>query len=74
MDRIVLLQHLALAARHISEGAERLARQQELIDQLVQRRHDTRGAEVVLLTMRETQYLHIEDRNRIIAELAKLSG
>jgi len=73
MDRAILLRHLAQAERHISEGAGHLARQQELIDELTRHKHDTRGAQMVLATMRETQGLHIEDRNRILAELANLS-
>jgi hypothetical protein len=71
MDRALLLQHLALAERHISEGAEHLAKQQELIDRMISHRHDTRGALAVLATMRETQANHIQDRERILKELAE---
>ncbi|OKO75952.1 hypothetical protein AC629_33420 [Bradyrhizobium sp. NAS80.1] len=69
MDRAMLEKHLAIAQRHISEGAEHLARQQELIDELAHHNHDTTGAQAVLTTMRETQAIHIADRDRILMEL-----
>ena len=71
MDRIMLEEHLAIAERDISEGAEHLAKQQELIDKLAQNNHDTTGARAVLTTMRETQAIHIADRDRILMELQK---
>ena len=74
MDRAILLRHLAQTERHISEGAEYLARQQDLIDEMIRHKHDTRGAETVLATMRETQSLHIEHWARILDELANLSN
>ncbi|MGY8711956.1 hypothetical protein RAD16_39995 [Bradyrhizobium sp. 18BD] len=71
MDRAMLQDHLAIAERHISEGAEHLARQQELIDRLANHNHDTSGALAVLRTMRETQAIHIADRDRIMQELER---
>jgi hypothetical protein len=71
MDHDILLEHLALAERHISQGAEHLAKQQELIDKLASHKHDTRGAQAVLRTMRETQANHIQDRDRILKELGQ---
>ena len=69
MDRTMLLQHLALAERHISEGAEHLAKQQELIDRLASHKHDTKDAMAVLTTMRKTQANHLQDRDRVVKEL-----
>ena len=69
MDRQTILKHLALAERHIAEGQERLFRQQELITELDRDGHDTKGARMVLATMRDTQALHIQGRQRILREL-----
>jgi hypothetical protein len=64
-----MLQHLALAERHLAEGEERLVRQQELIAELDRDGHDTKDARMILATMRETQALHRQDRERILSEL-----
>jgi hypothetical protein len=69
MNRATLLEHLARAERHIAEGAERLARQQELIDRLTNHNHDTAWAQALLRTMRETQANHIADRDRLVRQL-----
>jgi hypothetical protein len=69
MDRGVLLQHLAQAERHVAEGEQLLLRQEELIAELDRDGHDTEEARVILDTLRETQALHLQDRDRIIREL-----
>lgn len=70
MNRAMLLQHLALAERHISQGETHLAKQEALISTLDRDGHDTTEAWALLTTMRATQALHLEDRDRILAELA----
>jgi hypothetical protein len=70
MNRAMLLQHLALAERHVALGEAHLARQEALIARLDRDGHDTTDACAILTTMRHTQALHLEDRNRILAELA----
>lgn len=69
MDRAMLEDHLAIAERHIAEGAKLLAKQEELIAELKRRNHDSESANSVLTTMRETQSLHIDDRDRILRAL-----
>jgi hypothetical protein len=69
MDRAVLLQHLAQAERHVAEGEQHLLRQEELIAELDRDGHDTEKARVILDTLRETQALHLQDRDRIMREL-----
>ncbi|WP_271582111.1 hypothetical protein [Bradyrhizobium sp. CCBAU 45389] len=48
-----------------------LAKQEALIAELERHHHDTEGARAVLTTMRETQFLHIDDRDRILRELER---
>jgi hypothetical protein len=67
----MLLEHLALAERHASEGRRHLARQEELIAWLDQRGHDTTDARGVLSTLRTTQALHEADVERILGELGQ---
>ncbi|MBR1169657.1 hypothetical protein [Bradyrhizobium liaoningense] len=50
----MLEDHLAIAERHIAEGAKLLAKQEELIAELKRRNHDLESANSVLTTMRET--------------------
>ena len=65
----MVLRHLAEVERHIVQGETHLAKQSALIAELERRGHDTRGAQAVLTTMRETQALHLQDRERILREL-----
>jgi hypothetical protein len=58
----MVLRHLAEAERHIAQGETHLAKQSALIAELERHGHDTRGAQAVLTTMRETQALHQQDR------------
>jgi len=67
----MLQEHLAIAERHIAGGVKLLAKQEALIAELERHHHDTEGARAVLTTMRETQFLHIDDRDRILRELER---
>lgn len=70
MDTVLLLEHLAIAERHIEQGERLLAKQRTLLAELDRHNHDSSGARAVLLaTMAETQALHIADRDRILREL-----
>ncbi len=69
MDRAMLHEHLAIAERHIAQGLTLLAKQEALIADLERHHHDAKGANAVLATMRQTQSLHIDDRDRILREL-----
>jgi hypothetical protein len=68
-DRALAQRHLVQAERHIAQGAEAITRQESLIAQLDRDGHKTREARKVLATMRETQALHVESRDRILREL-----
>ena len=69
MDRDMVLRHLAEVERHIVQGEAHLAKQLPLIAELERHGHDTRGPQAVLTTMRETQALYQQDRERILREL-----
>ena len=71
MDREILLQHLVLAERHIAQGKAHLIRQETLVAELDRNGHDTKEAEAILATLRQTQALHLQDRDRILSELQK---
>jgi hypothetical protein len=62
MDRQTMLKHLAMVERHVAEGEIRLSRQRALIAELDRDGHDTADARAILATIRETQRLHVEDR------------
>jgi hypothetical protein len=71
MDRAMLHKHLAIAERHVAEGVKLLAKQEALILELDRHHHHIGGAVAVLATMRVTQSLHIDDRDRILRELER---
>ncbi|MGX4771138.1 hypothetical protein ACWAUC_15255 [Bradyrhizobium guangdongense] len=71
MERAILQQHLAMAERHVALGEEHLERQEALIAELDRDGYDTTDALKLLATMRATQQLHLQDRNRLLAELER---
>ena len=70
MDRQTMLEHLAMAERHVTEGEIHLSRQRALVAELDRDGHDTADARAILATMLETQRLHVEDRDRMLTELS----
>jgi len=69
MDRRLLQQHLEQAERHIALGKQHLAKQEAIIAELDRDGHDTTDALAILVTLRETRSLHVQDRDRILSEL-----
>jgi hypothetical protein len=70
-DRTATLRHLAQAEHHAAEGKRHLARQEQLVAELDRDGLDTAGALNVLATLRETQTLHEQDVERLLAKLAE---
>lgn len=70
MERCRQLVHLAQAERHVEQGAERIARQEQRIAQLRRKGRDVADAETLLRLFRETQDQHMFHRARILKELA----
>ena len=71
MNRSMLLRHLAVAERHVRRGEAHLAKQEALISRLDRGGHDTAYARALRATMRATQALHEQARERVLAELAQ---
>jgi hypothetical protein len=73
MNRILLLDSLGQAERHIREGERHILRQREIIDELERHgRGQTRTANMareILLSFEMTQSTHIADRVRLIERL-----
>ena len=72
MDRVLLMQHLVEAERHVTEGEYHVRRQRDLVEKLSKHGHDTRQAEVLLAEFEQTLTSHKFDRDRMRAELLKL--
>src|SRR5262245_52936872 len=68
MDRSIIRQHLLQAERHVAQGALHLARQEALIAKLERGGHDLKAARTILATLRETQALHQQGRERLLQE------
>lgn len=73
MDRATIVEHLALAEKHVMAGARIVARQRELVAELVRDGHDTTEARRLLGQFEEVQSMYEADRDRLFAELTSLS-
>ena len=60
-----------MTERHIALGEEHLAKQEALIAGLERKGRDTINARAFLVTLRDAQALHLEHRDRLLAELAR---
>jgi len=67
IPRGILLEHLAMAERHIAEGT----RQKLLILELKKDGHDTSKSLALLHQFEEIQESHLTDRARLVAELGQ---
>lgn len=72
MDRKLKLAHLAQARHHVAQGEEHIARQTRLVAELERDGHDAGEARRLLAQFIVMQSLHIEDCNRLEAELSDL--
>jgi hypothetical protein len=66
MDRAMLQRHLAQAEQHVEQGQNHILQQETRIAQLDRDGHDTTEARKFLATLRETQAVHVESRERIL--------
>ena len=74
MERRSEVGHLELAERHVAEGEQHLARQRRLIAELERDGHDTALALELLREFERTQASHIQERDRLRAELSNSAG
>jgi hypothetical protein len=71
MDRQTLLDHLALAERHVSEGEIHVTRQRELVAKMERGGHETGLARALLLKFGELLAIHKADRDRLRGDVRK---
>jgi hypothetical protein len=70
MDRAMLVEHLAQAARHIAAGERHVKRQRRIVAHLKREGRDVREASDLLLQFEVMQALHIAEWDRLRNELA----
>ena len=73
MDKEDISQRLALTEESIARGERHLAQQRKLIEDLRRDGHRTTEAEQPLQMLEDAQALHIVERDRLRATLAKLN-
>jgi hypothetical protein len=71
VDREMIMEHLSTADRHVAEGEMHVERQRILVENLARDRHDTKQAEALLKQFEEVLALHMQDRDRLLKELAE---
>jgi hypothetical protein len=69
MDRSIIAEHLELAERHVADGAQRIAEQQDRIRKLAFDGRDASEAIRLLRLFRVLQEAFVADRNRLLLEL-----
>ena len=73
MDRGVILSQLRVADEHVADDVQDIADQRDLISTLERTGHNATSAIARLGEMEKTQARHIEERERLRAELAVLA-
>ena len=72
MNRRLLEMHLDRARRHVRTGADDIARQRAVVDELQRDGHDTALARKLLASFETLQAMHVDEAARLTAELAAL--
>ena len=70
MDRAMLVEHLARAARHVAAGERHVERQRRIVTHHKREGRDVREASDLLFQFEEMQALHIAEWDRLRKELA----
>jgi hypothetical protein len=71
MERELLKQHLVLAEKHIAEGIAHVERQRQIVEGLERDGQDVGRSADLLALFEETLRTHIDERDRLVAELAE---
>jgi hypothetical protein len=71
MDVTALRESLFDAERRVVEGSERITRQEANIAERDRDGRNTTEAKELLAALRQTQALHVEARDRALADLSK---
>jgi hypothetical protein len=69
MDRTVIIEHLALAQKHIVEGELRVRQQRVYVAKLASRGEDAGLSKRILARLEAVLAMHVADCNRLIREL-----
>jgi hypothetical protein len=72
--RGMLLDHLALAEKHIVEGEMLITEQRERVQRLKDCGQDASETEVLLESFLDCQRMNVAHRDRILAELSELGA
>jgi hypothetical protein len=70
MDRMLLVEHLTQAARHVAAGERHVERQRRIVAHLKREGRDVREASDLLLQFEVMQALHMAEWDRLRNELA----
>jgi len=70
MNPKLIIDHLAQAEVHVAQGVNHVKWQRQLLEDLTRDGHDTTGSSALLDLFKELQNLHVQDRDRLRAELA----
>ena len=71
MHRKMLIDHLAQAERHIAEGKVHVARERQIVEDLGRDSKDAGRSRKLLEQFEDTLETHIEERDRLLTELAE---
>lgn len=69
MNRVMLLNRLVLAERHVREGETSIARQRAVTDELERGGRDATDAKGLLRQLTEIQAIYVADRDRLKKQL-----
>ena len=69
MNRATIERRLREVEQHIARGADRIARQHDIIAELERDGHNSTKAKELLVIFEESQQLHTATRERILEEL-----
>ncbi|AGS25756.1 hypothetical protein [Rhizobium etli] len=73
MDRTMVEKHLQQAREHVATGELHLARQREILAELIDRGADVTEAKRLLMNFEESQIMHVAHLDRLKAELLALA-
>ena len=69
MDRAIVEKHLQQAQEHVAMGGQHVARQRQIVAELLDRGADVTEAIRLLANFEETQGMHLAHLERLEAEL-----
>ena len=74
VDRAMVEKHLQQAREHVALGELHLARQREIVAELIDRGVDVTEAKRLLMNFEESQLMHVAHLDRLKAELLALAS